>query len=409
MSQFAALAVLAAAGAVGNLLAIELFYGVAFIFGSIAIFLALTFLGPWAAILVAIAAGVPTILTWGHPLGLLTFTLEAALISILYRRGWKNLVVSDLIFWIAIGLPVILLLYPNVLGMSDEAVGLLALKQPLNGVFNALVAGLLLYITSQFSSHKGKSWAEQPNKLAGLLFHGLLAVILVTGATPIVLQGHYQSKSLRQDIEQELRNYAGSIASQLAPQTAAIANDSARSVAPVGTGDSRVRYFVVNSAGEVTSANTSATPTVACENQTSLLLLEPNIDNPIMRAQQGVFCLSQTIDVVPPRTVIVETDSANYVETLKAQSARDFLALAGTFALGLLVAWVLSRIVAVSLTRLSRVASETRNGVVVTDKFIQTVWVNESFSRISGFTRQDILGKNPGKLLQGPDTDRSTT
>ena len=57
------------------------------------------------------------------------------------------------------------------------------------------------------------------------------------------------------------------------------------------------------------------------------------------------------------------------------------------------------------ITKLSLVARHTDNAVVITDAQGFTEWVNEGFTRISGFTAEDIHGRKPGHLLQGPDSD----
>jgi PAS domain S-box-containing protein len=57
------------------------------------------------------------------------------------------------------------------------------------------------------------------------------------------------------------------------------------------------------------------------------------------------------------------------------------------------------------LARLSRVASQTTNGVVITDTEGRVEWVNEGFTRITGHTLADIQGRRPGEVLQGPQTD----
>ncbi|MDO6431898.1 PAS domain S-box protein [Flavitalea sp. BT771] len=55
---------------------------------------------------------------------------------------------------------------------------------------------------------------------------------------------------------------------------------------------------------------------------------------------------------------------------------------------------------------LSLVARETNNGVVIFDKQSgNTIWVNEGFTRLTGFTAEDIIGKNPVATIQGPETD----
>lgn len=58
--------------------------------------------------------------------------------------------------------------------------------------------------------------------------------------------------------------------------------------------------------------------------------------------------------------------------------------------------------------RLSEVARQTTNGVVITDVNGLVVWINEGFTRITEYTLDDILGKKPGELLQGADTDAAT-
>ncbi|MGX5915585.1 sensor domain-containing phosphodiesterase [Aliidiomarina sp. Khilg15.8] len=60
------------------------------------------------------------------------------------------------------------------------------------------------------------------------------------------------------------------------------------------------------------------------------------------------------------------------------------------------------------LNRLSKVANQTTNAVVITSLDGKTEWVNEGFTRLTGYRLQDIRGHKPGSLLQGPDTDPAT-
>ncbi|WP_341325975.1 PAS domain S-box protein [Methylotuvimicrobium sp. KM2] len=57
------------------------------------------------------------------------------------------------------------------------------------------------------------------------------------------------------------------------------------------------------------------------------------------------------------------------------------------------------------LTRLSRVASQTTNGVIITDTEGRVEWINEGFTRLSGYSLKEMLGRKPGDLLQGEATD----
>lgn len=60
------------------------------------------------------------------------------------------------------------------------------------------------------------------------------------------------------------------------------------------------------------------------------------------------------------------------------------------------------------LERLSRVASQTSNSVIITDNQRRIQWVNEGFERTTGYALHEVLGLSPGFLLQGPDTDPDT-
>ncbi len=58
--------------------------------------------------------------------------------------------------------------------------------------------------------------------------------------------------------------------------------------------------------------------------------------------------------------------------------------------------------------RLSMVAARTTNGVVITDAKGRLEWINEGFTRITGYTLDECKGKKPGDFLQGKDTDQRT-
>lgn len=57
------------------------------------------------------------------------------------------------------------------------------------------------------------------------------------------------------------------------------------------------------------------------------------------------------------------------------------------------------------LARLSRIASQTTNAVVVTDTEGRVQWINDGFVRLTGYDLCEIKGKQPGSFLQGQDTD----
>ena len=54
---------------------------------------------------------------------------------------------------------------------------------------------------------------------------------------------------------------------------------------------------------------------------------------------------------------------------------------------------------------LAPVAEQLSDAIILTDLHGRVTWVNPAFTRLSGYTLDDMRGHKPGHLLQGPDTD----
>ena len=57
------------------------------------------------------------------------------------------------------------------------------------------------------------------------------------------------------------------------------------------------------------------------------------------------------------------------------------------------------------LKKLSMVAKETINGVVIRDKDQNVLWVNNAFTKMFGYELDEVIGKNLLQFLPGPETD----
>ncbi|MFM9027531.1 MAG: PAS domain S-box protein, partial [Bacteroidota bacterium] len=60
------------------------------------------------------------------------------------------------------------------------------------------------------------------------------------------------------------------------------------------------------------------------------------------------------------------------------------------------------------LNKLSVIATETSNSIVITDAKGNITWVNKSFEKMTGYPLSEIEGKKPGLFLQGKNTDKET-
>ncbi|MCI4669781.1 MAG: response regulator [Bacteroidia bacterium] len=57
---------------------------------------------------------------------------------------------------------------------------------------------------------------------------------------------------------------------------------------------------------------------------------------------------------------------------------------------------------------LSLVANNTDNGVVIADRHGKIEWINNGFTKITGYQLNEVIGKKPGSILQGPKTNPET-
>ena len=54
--------------------------------------------------------------------------------------------------------------------------------------------------------------------------------------------------------------------------------------------------------------------------------------------------------------------------------------------------------------RLAQAASKTHNSVMITHLDGRLVWVNGGFTRVTGYSLDEVIGRKPGSFLQGPAT-----
>ncbi|MCF8323374.1 MAG: response regulator [Leadbetterella sp.] len=60
------------------------------------------------------------------------------------------------------------------------------------------------------------------------------------------------------------------------------------------------------------------------------------------------------------------------------------------------------------IKKLALVAEKTDNAIVITDSKGHIEWANDGFMRISGYSIEEAIGKKPGSMLQGPETNQET-
>jgi PAS domain S-box-containing protein len=97
-----------------------------------------------------------------------------------------------------------------------------------------------------------------------------------------------------------------------------------------------------------------------------------------------------------------------HFEAMSTRTGRwlDVKALPIAKGLAISLADITDRVTAAKhLEQLALVAQGTDNGVLISDAQGRTEWVNEGFTKHTGYTLADLLGRFPGSVLDGPDTD----
>jgi diguanylate cyclase (GGDEF)-like protein/PAS domain S-box-containing protein len=379
----------------GNALAVPLFYSIQFIFGSVFVFIAMTMLGTWPAVIVAAAGGLYTWVLWGHPYALMVFVAECLFVVWVCRRAEISTLLADGTFWFVIGIPATLLLYIFALGVELQTAFLMALKQMLNGVFNAAVAGIFLFFLQLYQRRISAAYLVS-GQIKGIIFHTTLMIALVAGSIPILQFAQFKQDTHESRIEHQLTDYLNRVSGFLRNNPEYSEQDWNRFRAELPG------YVEIS----VTPAD-SSTPAVEqgleLQHRTS-----PDEPSKIKSWKQGNYLLSSRVEGPAPVDVVIRRSSRSVSEEMDRISL-DFLGYLGVLlVLAIAVARVMSDLLTRPIWRLSTVLNSSTNGIITTDVSGRTEWINGGFSRLSGYSIEEMRGKRPGELLQGEGTDRKT-
>ncbi|MGP1384685.1 MAG: ATP-binding protein [Thainema sp.] len=208
------LAFLVAAGFLGNYFRWSLFFHIDFLFGAIAVWLVLCLYGYRWGITAAIFAASCTFFLWGHPYSILIFAAEAIFVGWFYWHYRQNLVLLDMVYWLCIGMPLIWLFYRGAMGVDLVQTQIIMLKQSANGIFNALIANLLLIYSP---IHR---WVQRPKAIEALslqqtLFNLLVAFVFFPTLLLVAIDSRQVVSDIVADKQVELQNISNHLQHEL--------------------------------------------------------------------------------------------------------------------------------------------------------------------------------------------------
>ena len=199
----------------GNYFSFPLFFGVDFLFGSIATLLIVVLYGRLWGVIAAIIISAYTYVLWGHPFAIIIFSLEALSVGFLVKKTGKSLIYCAGLFWLLLGIPAVFFFYKIVMHVEINATILIMLKQSINGIFNALLASLIILFIKKL---KLFNLEKRQIKLQELLSNVIISLIFISILFLMVYEGRadmnriennvlFDIKTVSSDISRHMRSW----------------------------------------------------------------------------------------------------------------------------------------------------------------------------------------------------------
>ncbi|SFL99789.1 ATP-binding protein [Marinobacter zhejiangensis] len=344
-----------------NLTHIPLLFDVYLIFGSIATMTAVMLLGTPAAVLVAVSGSLVTLFLWGHPYALLIFSLEALCVGLCHRYWNLNLVLADMLYWVVAGMPLVGIFYYFGLDNDSATTALIALKQPLNGVLNALLAVILvLALEALARSGTMRPLRSSRFEFSEVLFISLLLGIALAGTLPIVVEGARDQVIHEQFTARQLQEHARTVTHLLEQEPEQSEAPLTRKLAIAQTSpDFGIALLgnqgqVIASIGAIRSLAEEGGDIATRAN--GLSLWQPYQERHALKQwQQGSYLTTATVQNVPGvDQVLVEYPAAPVVEQLRTNQLQLLAILFVIIMLGVPAAYLFSFLLTRPLAKLTR-------------------------------------------------------
>ncbi|WP_164462270.1 EAL domain-containing protein [Bacillus sp. FJAT-42376] len=182
-------------GILGNYYSIEMFFGIDFLFGSIFIFIIVFTYGIKPGIIASSLSSFVTFFLWGHFFGFLILTAEVLAVYWLKRKKGLNIIISDALYWLLIGTPIIFLSYCGLLETEWLDTSIISLKYMVNGLLNCLIFSILHLIYEQYVIKK-----LRPKRFQELLFITFASVFLIPAMFLLIYEGNKEYREVYEEV-----------------------------------------------------------------------------------------------------------------------------------------------------------------------------------------------------------------
>ncbi|MGJ8691772.1 MAG: diguanylate cyclase [Thalassotalea sp.] len=163
-------------GALINSIPIPVLPEINLILGNAAFVFVAMHLLPKYTLVAAIITLIPVYFIFGHPWGFLTFGLEAWFISTMRSKGWYVLI-ADMVYWLAIGMPLTMLIIWFQVADFSTADLFTVFKQGFNGLWYTSIACFLMFV---FNEKLHITWRHQSSSHRTLRAKVVYSLVFVT-------------------------------------------------------------------------------------------------------------------------------------------------------------------------------------------------------------------------------------
>ncbi|WP_295454864.1 PAS domain S-box protein [uncultured Thiodictyon sp.] len=365
----ALLAGLTVAACLGNLAHLHLPYGLDLVFGSVFAMLAIKCRGTGAGILVAAVSGAYTLVLWHHPYAWLIIVAEATSVGVLRQHLRPNgevlpLAALDALYWLCLGIPLVGMFYGGPLAMSHTEVLLVALKQAINGVLNASLAGALVIGIRRLRRH------PVPVSFSDFLFTTLVLASLAPALGVTIWQNYRLTETMEREVAETLtlatRISAADLAALPPPPTLAAARGALPQIM------ARIASLLPEAGGIELAIDAATADRVGPEERRTDTLAVELAERPgysrMVRWRKGHYRMQTLLTLAgQPVQLVAELAATQAVETLQRVQLGGFWQLGVITLLALTGAFYISRRIGRPIAALADIAGRLPSRLEQTD------------------------------------------
>ncbi|MDA8429176.1 MAG: ATP-binding protein [Geobacteraceae bacterium] len=194
------------AGFAGNFLALRLFSGFNYLFGSIATLMTVRLFGLRWGLVVAVIASSWTIKLFGHPYAMVWLCAEPMFVGYLLRRGTtRNIILYDAIYWPLLGVPLIWFFFQHVMHVPVLGSVAALLMYWVIGITNALAASLLLSFFPRLPGLRSLT-ASRTVPIHTMIYNLMIAMVAVPAVIIMAIHGRDAYQRSMDDLQDGLKD-----------------------------------------------------------------------------------------------------------------------------------------------------------------------------------------------------------